>query len=130
MQRNQNNLKLYVSLHSYGQYLVYPWGYTGSVLPQSWRKLDRLARAVSKEVENAGGKPFHVMSAGKWYPAAGASDDYAFGSINVPYAYTMELTDGYDFRFPEDQLATTLPKLFEGFRAFAKQIKKEFGNNF
>nr|USU81847.1 M14 metal carboxypeptidase-like 16 [Antheraea pernyi] len=127
MMENADRMKLYVSIHSYGQYLVYPWGYTGEHLPREWKRLDSLARAVSDAVYRAGGKPFRVMSAGKWYPAAGGSDDYAFGAVGVPYSYTMELTDGYEFVFPEYLLKQVLPQFYEGFRVFASQIRNEFG---
>ncbi|XP_063626586.1 carboxypeptidase B-like [Cydia splendana] len=127
MMTYRDRIKLYVSLHAYGQYLVYPWGYTGGSLPTSWRKLDSLARKVSNAVQNAGGQPFKVLSAGQWYPAAGGSDDFAFGAAGIPYSYTMELTDGYEFVYPENNLATILPQLYEGFRTFAEEIKQEFG---
>ncbi|KAM3963335.1 carboxypeptidase B [Aphomia sociella] len=129
MLENAKRLKLYVSVHSYGQYLVYPWGYTGDYLPKEWKKLDSLARSVSDAVKRAGGKPFRVMSAGKWYPAAGGSDDFAFGAVGVPYSYTMELTEGYEFVYPERLLKTVLPQFYEGFRVFGAQIKKEFKNS-
>ncbi|KOB63067.1 hypothetical protein OBRU01_22100, partial [Operophtera brumata] len=125
MIENAKKIKLYVSLHSYGQYLVYPWGY-GSELPKTWKKLDTLAREVSKSVQRAGGKPFRVLSAGNWYPAAGGSDDFAFGGVGVPYSYTMELTDGYEFVFPESLLKKVLPEFYEGFKTFANQIRREF----
>ncbi|KPJ14737.1 Carboxypeptidase B [Papilio machaon] len=128
MLSNADRIKLYVSLHAYGQYLVYPWGYTAELLPKQWRKLDSLARKVSLAVQNSGGQPFKVMSAGQWYPAAGGSDDFAFGAAHVPYSYTMELTDGYEFVFPENRLRNTLPQLYEGFRAFASEIRNEFSN--
>lgn len=124
---NRQRIKLYVSLHSYGQYLVYPWGYTGDYLPKQWKKLDDMARAVSAAVTRAGGKPFQVMSAGKWYPAAGGSDDFAFGAAGIPYSYTMELTEGYEFTFPGSLLNKVLPQFYEGFKEFGKRIKKEFG---
>ncbi|XP_068620166.1 carboxypeptidase B-like [Battus philenor] len=126
MLANANRMKLYVSLHSYGQYLVYPWGYTADYLPKQWKKLDALARRVSAAVEKAGGKPFRVMSAGQWYPAAGGSDDFAFGAAHVPYSYTMELTDGYEFLFPESRLKYVLPEFYEGFKVFASHIRNEF----
>lgn len=122
----RDRIKLYVSLHAYGQYLVYPWGYTGDFLPKEWKKLDSLARSVSNAVQRAGGQPFRVMSAGKWYAAAGGSDDFAFGSVGVPYSYTMELTDGYEFVFPEKNLNKVLPQFYEGFKAFAQNIRSEF----
>ncbi|CAB3228892.1 unnamed protein product [Arctia plantaginis] len=126
---NAKRIKLYVSLHAYGQYLVYPWGYTGQYLPPEWKKLDRLAKAVSEKVQRAGGKPFKVLSAGKWYAAAGGSDDFAFGAAGIPYSYTMELTDGFEFSFPESLLQRTLPQFYEGFREFGTQIKNEFGRH-
>lgn len=127
MMDNKDRIKLYVSLHAYGQYLVYPWGYTGNYLPKDWKKLDRLGRIVSAAVKRAGGQPFKVMSAGQWYPAAGGSDDFAFGAAKVPYSYTMELTDDYEFIYPEELLRNTLPRFYQGFRAFGSQIRKEFG---
>nr|XP_026493332.1 carboxypeptidase B-like [Vanessa tameamea] len=126
MMENSKRMKLYVSLHSYGQYLVYPWGYTGEYLPKEWKKLDTMARIVSDAVQKAGGQPFKVLSAGKWYAAAGGSDDFAYGAVGVPYSYTMELTSGFEFIYPERLLRTVLPQYYEGFRAFAAQIKKEF----
>ncbi|XP_049877356.1 carboxypeptidase B-like [Pectinophora gossypiella] len=123
----RDRIKLYLSLHSYGQYLVYPWGYTRDRLPKRWRKLDRLAKIVSKAVADAGGLPFKVLSAGKWYEAAGGSDDFAFGGMGIPYSYTMELTDGYEFIYPEEELKKTLPTLYDGFRAFATEIRREYG---
>ncbi|XP_022838055.1 carboxypeptidase B-like [Spodoptera litura] len=128
MMDNAKRMKLYVSLHSYGQYLVYPWGYTGEYLPKQWKKLDNMAKSVSDAVERAGGQPFKVLSAGKWYPAAGGSDDFAFGAAGVPYSYTMELTEGHEFAFPENLLETVLPQFYEGFKEFGARIRAEFGN--
>lgn len=126
MMDNKDRIKLYVSLHSYGQYLVYPWGYTDQAMPSTWKKLDTLAHKVSKAVQRAGGVAFKVMMAGKWYPAAGGSDDYAFGAAGVPYSYTMELTDDHEFLYPEELLINTLPKFYHGFRAMAAHIREEF----
>lgn len=126
MLENARRIKLYVSLHAYGQYIVYPWGYTANEMPSTYKKLDGLARKVSSAVARAGGRPFRVMSAGQWYPAAGGSDDFAFGAAGIPYSYTMELTDKYEFQFPESKLQTVLPQFYEGFKVFAEQIRTEF----
>lgn len=127
MMENALRMKLYVSVHAYGQYLVYPWGFTGDYLPKQWKKLDSLAQAVSNAVTRAGGMPFKVMSAGKWYAAAGGSDDFAFGAVGVPYSYTMELTNGFEFIYPKEKLRVVLPQFYNGFIEFGAQIKKEFG---
>lgn len=129
MQSYKPRIKLYVSIHSYGAYLVYPWGYTETLLPYTWLRLHNLARMVSDSVVRAGGAAFEVMSAGQWYPAAGGSDDYAFAEMGIPYSYTMELTKGFEFVFPEELLSTVLPQYYDGFVTFSIQIRREFSSN-
>lgn len=124
---NKKSIKLYLSLHAYGQYLLYPWGYTADELPPTWKELHSLAVKVSDSIVEAGGAPFKVMSAGKWYETAGSSDDYAFAVCNIPYSYTMELTDGYKFMFPEEKLNEVLPQYYAGFETFAVNIREKFG---
>ena len=42
------------------------------------------------------------------YPAAGGSDDWAFGGAGIPYSYTIELPDtgSYGFILPASQIET------------------------
>lgn len=84
------NAKFYLTLHSYGSYLLYPWGYT-SDLPENWAKLDALATAGAEAIRKATGRKFKVGSSTRvLYKAAGGSDDYAL-SLGIPYSITMEL---------------------------------------
>ncbi|KAI8420088.1 hypothetical protein MSG28_008673 [Choristoneura fumiferana] len=129
MNAYKERIKLYVSIHSYGAYLVYPWGFTADILPENWIRMHNLARMVSDSVVRAGGPAFEVMSAGQWYPAAGGSDDYALAVMGIPYSYTMELTKNFEFTFPEELLETVLPQYYDGFITFSIQIKREFGSN-
>ncbi|XP_063390499.1 carboxypeptidase B-like isoform X1 [Cydia fagiglandana] len=128
MKTNSKRIKLYISIHSYGEYFIHSWGFTGSYLPDEWEKLRRLAQVYSKAVVKAGGRPFKVMSAGQWYPASGGSGDYAFAVQKIPYTYTLEITDGYQFNFPEGLLHTVLPQYYEGLKVMAEEIKREFPN--
>ena len=43
------------------------------------------------------------------YPAAGGSDDWAFGGAGIPYSYTIELPDtgSYGFILPASQVVMT-----------------------
>lgn len=40
------NWRAYVSFHSYGQYILYPWGYD-RVVPQDYVDLERIARKAA-----------------------------------------------------------------------------------
>ncbi|XP_055912461.1 carboxypeptidase B-like [Eupeodes corollae] len=96
----KDRCKFYLTLHSYGKYLLYPWGWT-SALPDTWKDLDEVAMAGYNAILKETGTIYTVgSSTNVLYIAAGASDDYAFGATNIPIAITMELpaggTTGFD----------------------------------
>lgn len=83
--------KFYLTIHSYGNYLLYPWGYT-SDLPATWKDIDEIAQVGAGAIANATGTKYTVgSSTNVLYAAAGGSDDYMFGALNVPISITMEL---------------------------------------
>lgn len=45
--RSSANFKLYVSYHSYGQYILYPWGYD-KVVPPDHADLDRVGKQAAQ----------------------------------------------------------------------------------
>lgn len=47
MERSAANFKAYVSFHSYGQYVLYPWGYD-RVVPPDYKDLENVGQAISK----------------------------------------------------------------------------------
>lgn len=57
----KENCKFYLTLHSSGNYLLYPWGYT-SDLPETWRDLDEIAQVGAQAIENATGTKYTVGS--------------------------------------------------------------------
>lgn len=120
--QTKEHFKAYLSFHSYGQYILYPWGHSNAV-PDDVEDLERVAREASwvsltKDLYDL--QPFHPIyfnrfdlfrctleqriknyenqdyrtgpSGSLLYPAAGGSDDYA-KSIGIKYAYTIELRD-------------------------------------
>merc|ERR1712226_429740 len=110
----RSSWELYLTFHSYGQMILYPWGYdrqdhTGE------SELKRLGNVAARAM----GRGYTVGSAAKvLYPAAGGSDDWALGGAGIPYSYTIELPDTgtYGFLLPahniypvaEEALAATL----------------------
>ncbi|XP_034951289.1 carboxypeptidase B-like isoform X1 [Chelonus insularis] len=89
------NFKAYLSFHSYGQYILYPWGYDRRV-PPDYADLERVGQQSALAMKSAGGvgSVYTVgNSATTLYAASGGSDDWAKAVLKVKYAYTIELRD-------------------------------------
>ncbi|XP_037775687.1 zinc carboxypeptidase A 1-like [Penaeus monodon] len=91
----RKELNVYLSLHSYGKLILYPWSYAYAVAPTK-KQLKGVAGKMSRHFRDNGYKGFqHGQSSSLLYKASGVSDDYMY-SIGVDYAYTIEL-QGLDF---------------------------------
>jgi hypothetical protein len=116
-----NKIKIYSAVHSYGEYVLYPWGYDNIKVP-NWAEHQLLGDKVKDTIVSVGGQAYKVgNSAELLYPAAGGSDDYAFAAHGASLAYTLELTGGgiLGFDLPASQIKTVAGQLFEAFRVFA-----------
>ncbi|XP_035825159.1 carboxypeptidase B-like [Aplysia californica] len=99
---NKDAIKGYLTFHSFGQFFLYPWGFSSDVDIEDERDL----------VD----------------PAAGASDDYVRGTVGVKYAYTVELppheSSSYGFLLPEEEVKTIVSDTWDGVKAFAFHLHK------
>jgi len=98
------NLKMYLTFHSYGQMVLYPWGYAR----RNHDDENELYR-VGAVGNRAMGNTYTVGSAAKvLYPAAGGSDDWAKGGAGIRYSYTIELPDtgAHGFILPANKIAS------------------------
>nr|SVE75580.1 EOG090X00QE [Daphnia hispanica] len=94
-----NQTMVYLTVHSYGQYWLTPWGYTAD-LPANYDQLYDLAvRAVDKLTAVYGTQYTIGSSTNVLYINTGPSDDWAMGGAGIPYAYTIELRDTGKFGF-------------------------------
>ncbi|KAJ4438864.1 hypothetical protein ANN_14817, partial [Periplaneta americana] len=124
---NKDQIKLYLTFHSYGGYLLYPWGYT-SDLPSDWRTLQDLAEQADDAHVAAGGESYSIgTSTNVLYAAAGGSDDYMKGVAGVALSYTVELTDTwYGFELPASMIEPTVTRFFAAVRVFGNYVKNNF----
>jgi len=119
--------KMYLTIHSYGNYLLYPWGWT-SELPETWQDLDEVARAGGDAILNATGTKYTVgSSTNVLYIAAGASDDYAF-HVGFPISITMELPRGGIFGFnpPPTDIDRLVKETWIGIRAMGEKMIEKY----
>nr|CAI5848415.1 unnamed protein product [Callosobruchus analis] len=118
--------KAYISFHSYGQYILYPWGYD-NVVPPDHRDLETVGRRAAAAIAAAGGPRYTVGPAGSTlYPASGGSDDWAKGVAGFKYSYTIELRDTgrYGFVLPANYIAPTAKEALAAVRVIVEAAQK------
>lgn len=123
----QGYVKFYLTLHSYGSLLIYPWGYSAD-LPKNWTQIHNLAQTGADAIRKATGRRYKVGSSTRLlYAAAGGSDDYALGGLNIPYSITMELPRGglTGFNPASSQIEKLASESWIGIKAMAYQLIDE-----
>uniref|UniRef100_A0AC34RCH7 Peptidase M14 carboxypeptidase A domain-containing protein n=1 Tax=Panagrolaimus sp. JU765 TaxID=591449 RepID=A0AC34RCH7_9BILA len=129
---HNDTIKAYLTLHSYGEDIVYPWGYTTGTYPPDVADLKALGREMYNAIIAIHGTQYLVGNSGDaLYPAAGASDDYS-KSVGVKYVYTVELRPGdgdnddddwYGFELPAKFIKPTAEEAFPGLLAAANRVQ-------
>ncbi|RXG66422.1 Carboxypeptidase A4 [Armadillidium vulgare] len=110
------DLKILISVHSYSQLWMYPFGYTDE-LPPNNDELNRLTEIGVNALEAVYGTHYDY---GPIDPASGSSVDFAYDN-GVVIGFAMELRDTgeYGFLLPADQIAPTGKETWAGIIASA-----------
>ncbi|XGW07644.1 hypothetical protein V3C99_010642 [Haemonchus contortus] len=105
------NLVIYASLHSYGQLLLSPWGYT-QTRPDNYIDQRNAARIAVSAIQNTTGAMYNYGTIAElMYPASGTSIDY-MQDRGVPYIFGIELRpldshNSYAFSLPPSYIRPT-----------------------
>ncbi|XP_076679448.1 carboxypeptidase B isoform X2 [Andrena cerasifolii] len=121
---NKQNIRMYLTLHSYSQMWLVPWGYTYSK-PSDYSELANAARKAINAISKVHGTSYQLgPSADLLYPTSGASDDWAKGVAGIKYAYTLELRDRgtYGFLLPATQIVPTARETWAGIKTIARLV--------
>lgn len=107
-----------LSYHSYGQDILYPWGWTTSEAP-GWSTLDALANEMSDQISGVHGKRYTAQQSSDFYEFTGDLADWVYEVKRIP-AFTVELRPSTfwgiildvlemrkGFELPEDQILPT-----------------------
>ena len=116
---------VFISLHSYAQAVLFPWGGANSPAPNS-TALETLGR---KFAFFNGYRVCQPSKPGCLYPTTGTTDDWAYGELGLA-AYTFEV--GTDFFEDCDTFANTvlpgnLPALLAAFKATRRPYQSPAG---
>ncbi|XP_039952665.1 zinc carboxypeptidase A 1-like [Bactrocera tryoni] len=123
----EGKIQLYVSFHSYSQYVLYPYGHT-SELPDNAadykRVFDVTVDAIKERygTKYTGGNIYDAI-----YPASGASVDWAYANVGVRMSFCLELRPGPNslitgFRLPADKIIPTGEETLDGLVAMISEV--------
>ncbi|XP_001353234.2 carboxypeptidase B [Drosophila pseudoobscura] len=128
------NLLFFLSLHSYGQSIMYPWGYSRDQ-PLFWRELNSLANSGKCAIKSYNGREYRIgsISCLTKRTIAGSVVDYVYGVLRVPMALVMELPSrDLGFQPPVEMVSQIGHESWYGIREMCKraydlrhQIKRE-----
>ncbi|XP_063698204.1 carboxypeptidase B1-like [Culicoides brevitarsis] len=116
--------KFYLSLHAYGNILLYPLNVGSSEKLEFLAKIGADAILKATRTKYRVGTPESVIG----YAASGASIDYALGVLQIPFALGMELPGGgiTGFDPPTSFIEPILRETWIGIRAMAKYVAEKY----
>lgn len=79
----------HVSLHTAGEYVVYPYGYASADLPPTMTEIDHQT-LVAMATELAATNGYTPIRSGDWYLHSGTMVDWMYGTQRV-FSFTLEL---------------------------------------
>ncbi|ROI62491.1 Carboxypeptidase O [Anabarilius grahami] len=112
---HQNQMLCYLTIHSYGQLILVPYGHPNISAP-NYDELMEVGLAAAKAIKAVHGKSYKVgTSPDVLYANSGSSRDFA-RLIGIPYSFTFELRDEgqHGFILPENQIQPTCQEAYQG----------------
>jgi murein tripeptide amidase MpaA len=115
----------FIDYHSYGQYILWPWGYTTNPPPDR-DEFDRIGRALEQAVERPFGTDYRQgQTSTTLYLASGASNDWAYNDYGA-LGFAIELRDQgtYGFELPASQIRPTQDENYFAFETFLLELAR------
>ncbi|CAD0202529.1 unnamed protein product [Chrysodeixis includens] len=111
----KTTFKVYLSFHSYGEVIIFPWGYTSDPCPDYVELLEG-GTAMAKAIHQVSGHTYKVGSTKDlMYYAAGTSIDWTYAVSNIPYSYMVELRGKtHRFLLPKEEIISTAAEVLNG----------------
>uniref|UniRef100_A0A1A7ZIR4 Carboxypeptidase A1 n=1 Tax=Nothobranchius furzeri TaxID=105023 RepID=A0A1A7ZIR4_NOTFU len=106
--KSHGNFKAFISIHSYSQLLLYPYGYTRTPVKDQ-AELHQLAQKAITDLASLYGTRYRYGSIiDTIYQASGGTIDWTYNQ-GIKYSYTFELRDTgrYGFLLPASQIIPT-----------------------
>ncbi|KAH8234601.1 hypothetical protein KR032_000411 [Drosophila birchii] len=114
----EDTIKIYISLHSYGQYVLSPWGHTAAEFPEHYPQMMHVAKGFSDALLRRYGTVFtYGSSATTLYEVSGSGKEWAYAVKGIKIPYTIELRDKglLGFVLPPEDIIPVAREVTEGF---------------
>ncbi|CAG5155662.1 uncharacterized protein ALTATR162_LOCUS3773 [Alternaria atra] len=115
--RASRGIRLYLDVHSYGQYILWPYGYDCSLRAENDAQHRSIATRAQSAIRAVSGTAYTIgPSCSTLYATTGSSTDYTDVQGNATYSYTYELRDKgtFGFSLPANQIRPTVLETWAG----------------
>jgi len=112
-----NSIQMYLTFHSYGQYVIFPYGKDFTSVPSNYDELSQLSKDTADIIKSVYGMTYiHGQTTETLYPAAGGSDDWAIdhGNLNLSFTFELRDTGNYGFNLPPKYIQPTCEEVIQG----------------
>ncbi|XP_018335967.1 zinc carboxypeptidase-like [Agrilus planipennis] len=118
------NLQLYLTFHSYGQYILFPYGHTVNPIDNYYEQYT-VGRMAADAIESYYGKKYIVGNIAEGvYLSTGGSDDWIKYTYQTRLVFCYELRDDgyYTFLLPPDQIIPTAQEVLASIPVLVQQL--------
>ncbi|OXB58048.1 hypothetical protein ASZ78_007707 [Callipepla squamata] len=122
--KNHGNVVAFLTLHSYSQLLMYPYGYKCTP-PADNAELNTIGKAAANSIQSLYGTTYTVGSiCTTIYQASGGSIDWSY-DYGIKYSFAFELRDTgrYGFLLPASQIIPTAEETWLGLKTIMEYVR-------
>lgn len=129
--RDGAGIKLYIDWHSYGQYILSPFGYKETLYAPELGKWTKAAQMVSDAIRDSSSDLTTYTfgpSGATLYTTTGAAPDHVYSIGRAEFSYTIELRDigKYGFVLPPALIRPTVEEQWPGQKVLWSLLDEEF----
>lgn len=125
--RYKANIDFYLSFHSFGQYMLFPFGFEGAEKSDNYYDWMDIATEAAVALSRRYGTLYTMgTTADVLYVASGSSPDWAHGVHGTPIGITYEFRDqgATGFILPADQIIPNAEEVLDSLVAFLARGKE------
>ncbi|KAK9400271.1 carboxypeptidase A2-like [Crotalus adamanteus] len=122
--KRHGNVKAFISIHSYSQLLMYPYGYK-CTKPKDAEELDTLGKSAANALTSLYGTRYRVGPiCSVIYQASGGSIDWSY-DYGIKYSFAFELRDTgrHGFLLPAKEIIPTAQETWLGLKKIMEHVR-------